>query len=515
MSAGARATREALTEDQRRMLVGVCIVIGAIAVVPSTYDFVINPLVDGLGGSDAEVSLLRQLPSVAAVLVIFLAPVLAARFGSQRLIAVAAVFFTIGCATVATAPTLTFATLGLVLIASASSILAVVVLGMLSATVVSARSRASAFAGFALVAPVVYMAMPVLAGYLLDHTTWRAVATTWVVAGVVMIVTTRRLFAERSRTRRSQGWLIPALAGLTLAALVQTFTALSNASITSPTVIVRAAIALASGAVLIWLHRRTPDPPLPITALRSGGAPMLFVVVIVVPFVNLWYYMTLAYQYVFGYSAMQTALLMVVPQLAGVVGALAARAAIQRRGITITGTTMLGGLAASLLLTLLIGTATSTWLIVLIMCVYAFSSVAAGVAVTNAVMNTAPTGGEADVSSYRGAAIHAGTAIGIVVMSTVVYAAAVGSFNASVADSGLDQQESEQIAEGLRSGETSQQVGSLYAAPASDVAEVDTAQQKAMIDGLHAHGLYGAAFIGFAAAVFAIGRRRKSASSSR
>ncbi len=70
-----------LDDAQRRLLLGICLIIGAITFVPATYNFVIHPMLEGLGASESQSSLLRQLPSTAALLVIFLAGVLGNRWG--------------------------------------------------------------------------------------------------------------------------------------------------------------------------------------------------------------------------------------------------------------------------------------------------------------------------------------------------------------------------------------------------------------------------------------------------
>lgn len=507
---GGLARGQRLAPDQRRLLVGICVVIGAVAVVPATYNFVLNPMLQGLGGTESEQSLLRELPSIAALLVIFLAATLGGRIGERRLIIGCSVLFTSGCTIVTVAPVLLVATIGLVMLSAASSAMAVVSLGLLSARVVDPKARATAFATFAIVGPLIYMATPVIAGATLDNWSWRFVPALWTLGGVVMIWAAWALLPKDVRTGHRAQLLTPALAGLVLAAVVQTIMAISQDGWVSTATLIRASAAVGSSVALVWCYQRMSRVSLSLTVLQSGGMLILLVVVIVVPFVNLWFYMTIGYESVYGMTALQTAMLMVPAQLAGVGGAMVARRTLHVRGITFTGVIMLGALSGSLLTSLLITVVSPLWLLVSIMSFYAAASVGASVPVTNSIMNAAPVGEEGSASAFRGAAMHVGTALGVVVMSTVVYTVIAGSLGNSLESEGLESQESAQIAQSLRAGATSQDASASYAVPINEVDEIDQAQKYAMVDGLHAFGISGALLIATAAGIFWFGRRRQT-----
>lgn len=508
------AHEQPLRDDQRRLLLGICVLVAAISMVPATYNFVLNPMLEGLGATESQETLLRQLPSIAALVVIFLASTLGSRLGERRLIFLGSITLTAGCAVVGVAPALPVATVGLVLISTASSAMAVVGLGLLSSRITGPRARTTAFASYALVAPAVYMVLPVAAGFALDQWSWRLVAAMWTVGGMVLIASVHALLPNTPGSPKSGELLTPALAGVALAAGVQTVTAIVNSGLASAAVIVRAAIAIVAAGALLWRYRRGPASSISIDPLKRGGMLVLMVVVIVVPFVNLWFYMTLGYQYVFGMSALQTALLMVPPQLAGVFGALLARQLITKHGITRAGVALLTGLSITLVGTIAIVADTPIWLIVASMSAYALTSVGASVPVTNSIMNAAYPGEEGSASAFRGAAVHIGTALGVVVMSTIVFAAATTSFEDSLSTEGLATAQSAQIAEDIRDGATSEDVSALYAVPPTEVSDIDDAQKDAMIDGLHAHGLSGAIFIAVAAGIFWYARRRQVAAAT-
>lgn len=498
------------TAQQRRMLLCVCFIVAGIAFVPSTFNFVVNPMLSDFDASETQRSILRQLPSIAALLVIFVSGSLGKRVGVRRAILACGTFYTIGCAIVVIAPGFGIATVGLVTLSAASSALAVIALGLLSAEISNPKLRASAFSTFAIVAPAVFAVIPVLAGALLDRLSWRAVTVIWLIGGVVIVLAARKLLTldNPAKLERCELWT-PILAGLTLASGVQTITAISADGLTSTGTLVRFITFVVFLAAVTAAYRRTDKPSLSLAALRGGGMTILLVVVIVMPFVNLWFYMTLGYQYVFGLSAVETALLMVPPQVAGIVGAIISKRIIQRQGITTAGVLMLLLLAVSLLASTLILISSPIALVVAVMSLYAFAFVGATVPVTNAIMNTAPKGEEAGASAFRGAAGAVGTAIGVIIMAAIVFNTAANSLSQSLEAEGIKSEQSAEIAYAIRDGASTEEASSQFAVPLDQTEDIDEHLDEAMIDGLHAHGYAGAGFITVAAVVFWLGRRRQ------
>ncbi len=153
----ASSRRDLLTPDQRRVLAGVCIVVGAASTVPASYNYVVVPMLEDLGASETQGSLLRELPSIAGLLVIFLAGILGHRWGERRFITRCGVLFTVGNAVVAVAPVMAVAVAGLVLESIGASGFIVVALALLSSRVSNEEARASAFSTYATVGPIAGM----------------------------------------------------------------------------------------------------------------------------------------------------------------------------------------------------------------------------------------------------------------------------------------------------------------------------------------------------------------------
>lgn len=504
------APREFLDPGQRRVLLGVCVVVGAATTVSASYNFVVVPMVHGLRASESQGSLLRQLPSIAGLLVIFLAGVLGRRWGERRFITRCALLFTCGNVAVAMAPGMPVAAGGLVLESVGATGLFVVTLALLSAQVSDEDARASAFATYTMVGSIVYLGIPPVAGFIVDHSSWRLVAVVWALSGVVILIASRALLPKDDEFHDSRELLTPALAGVILMAAVQTVSAADRDGLLSMAALVRLGVALVAFVALYRVFPRTESPSLSLAALRQGGMSLLLVIVILMSFANLWFYMTVGFQYLYGLNALQTAVAMLPAQLAGIGGAMIASRLLRKKGITLAGMVLLVALAVSLLLSTLITADSPIWVPIVVMSIYAAASVGASIPLTNAVMNLAPEGEDGSASAFRSAAGNIGSAVGVVVMTTIVFA----TFSASLANTlereGLSSKQSASIAESIRAGVTSEDVSADYSVPLQQVERIADAQRDAMADGLRAHGLSGAAFTVVCLGIFYWSRRRQA-----
>lgn len=502
-----------LTGEQRRVLLGVCLVVGAATTVPASYNYVVVPMLEDLGASEAQGSLLRQLPSIAGLLVIFVAGILGQRWGERRFITRCGILFTVGNAAVALAPVMAVAVAGLVLESIAASGFIVVALALLNARVSDQEARASAFSTYATVGPIVYLAMPLLAGVLLEQSSWRLVAAVWALSGLVILMASRKYLPTAEGPRDSRELLTPALAGVLMMAGIQTLNAADRDGLLSIGALVRLGIAVSAFAALSWALRHVESPSLSLAALERGGMSLLLIIVILMSFANLWFYMTVGLQYVYGLNAFETAVALLPAQAAAIVGAVITRWLLRRRGIIVAGSIMLLGLAVSLLLSALITSGSPMWVPILVTGLYAVTSIGAGIPLTNAVMNLAPPGEDGSASAFRSAAGNIGSAVGVLVMSTLVFNTFSASLATTLESEGLQSRQSVQIAESIREGVTSERVAANYAVPVQQVDQIADAQREAMVDGLRVHGLSGAAFTGVCLLMFIWSRRRYAQSS--
>ncbi len=511
MTRGSRS-RGALSPTQFRVVVGVAVAAVMLLTLDASFNFVLNDMVRDFDATSSQTSLLRQAPSVAALLVIFLAGTLGVRLGERRVMLACTGLYVVGSLVVAVSPVLAVATLGLLLADIGRSVLIVVGLAFISSEVTDKSGRATAFAAFAAVLPITFLVMPIVAGVLLEYSTWRWVAVVWALGGVVGAIVLRRLLpTQRNRHSAPGEMLTPALAGLVLAAIVQVITVLPDQGLTGR-VWLTLVIGIVSAVALVAAMRRLPRPSLSLAPLRNGGLVLLLVVLVLTMFANLWFYMTMGLQYIFGLDAMEVALVTVPAQAFSIIGSGLSGAFIKRRGIAIAGTVLLVVVAVALFATSLIQLGTPVWVCVLMLAVYSGAAVGASVALTNAVMDLAPEGEEGSASSYRGAALNLGTAIGVAGMTTIVLIAVSGSLQQQSVAAGIDPTVSAQVAADIRDGATAQDAASQYAVPVDEVEQITDMQTRAFLEGLRAHGLVGGVVTLVAAGMFFVVRRREERS---
>ncbi len=474
--------------DPRRVVLGVSVAAGAAYLQPATLNYLVAPMLATFTANESASATVRETPSVASLLVIFLSAVMAQRFGQRRVLMLGALTLTIGSLLVAAAPVLAVAVAGLAVQAVGATVLLVVPLGIIGAAVPGRTDRARAFAIFSMVSPVVFVVLPVLTSLFMENRSWRVVAFTWAVGGGVAMIAARWALGPDGAGRKRAELLTPALAGIVCMGVAQ-IAAHANLDVATA---VRFAVTFSAAAGLYVAMRAGGHRSLDVTILRQPGFVLMLLVVVLWCFTQLWYYMTLAYEYVFGLSVLVAALLMVPAQLAAVAGARSAGWMVGRRGIVRTGVWLLMLTGLSLALSVFISVDAPLWWPVLVTCLYSFASVGAGVPMTNALMDDAVQDNETDASAYRQAAIGVGTAIGIAMISAIVFTVFSASLSHQLADAGLDSAPAVQIAADLRSGASLQQESSTYAVPLTEVTTIDDAQKKALLDGMDAHGVVGA-----------------------
>jgi hypothetical protein len=219
--------------------------------------------------------------------------------------------------------------------------------------------------------------------------------------------------------------------------------------------------------------------------------------------------MTLAYEYVFGLNVFWTAVAMVPAQLCAVGGARLAGRMVQRMGISASGVALLCGTGAAMALAVWVDVDSPLWFAILVTCLYSFFTVAAGVPLTNAIMDSAPPGEEGSASAFRSAAINMGLAIGVALVSTVVYSTFTTSLAEQFDASGVPVEQAAAIAEDLRDGAASEEEAAIYAVPLGQVEDIDRMQRVAMVDGLDAQNWSGVIVSLLSAGAFALARRRQ------
>ncbi len=502
----ARATQVA---SIGRVVAAVCVIAGCSMSASATLNYMVEPMSADLGLTSSQLNNALAIPSIASLLVVFLAGTLGDRLGQRRVLLVAVVVFTLGSIGVLFANGQVLLSLGLLLEGMAATVMSVVALGLLGSSITDDGQRANAFATYGTISPIIYLFLPLFAGWIIGVFSWRVVPGAWIVLGVLGAAATLFLLPKSQRARTSGELYTPLLAGLVLAAIVQTLSHLGDSGSTPTRSILSGIVALVSIAVLIAIWRRSSAPTLSITPLKRGATTLLLVVVLLVPFANTWYYLTLAFQYLMGFDSLQTAIAMVPAQIAGIIGAkLLAGPLMRRLGVRRSGVLLLGLLAIGLFSLLVIQADSPAWLLSCCAVVFGMGTVGAGVVITNAILSTAPPSESGNTSAYRSAASSIGVALGFIIMGSLVFGTVQSSLTNRLEAAGLDAtQVSQEITYLQQSTQNPDQI-TQQAIPLPEGTNPDQLAKESMVDGLHVNSLVGGAVAVLAALLFATFRHR-------
>lgn len=499
---------DSLTDEQRRIVLGASIILMGNLTLSASFNYMLNDMVSDLGATEDQSAFMRQLSSIGSLLVVFLAGVLGMRLGERRVLMGSSVLFAAGSVIVCLSPDIAVASVGLLLANVAKAIIAVVGIAYVTVSIRDRAGRATAFSAVSSVQPLGYLVIPVMAGLLVSGLGWRVVSALWILGGVAAFLAARRLLPKDGTQERMRGELLtPALAGLALAMFVQLVGTVRQGGITPQFWI---ELTIAGGAILalVILYRGLKAPSLSLRPLRHGGLMLLLLVVVLMSFVNLYYYATELFQVVYGYSALGAAVLMAPAQVAGIISAVVVRRVLQRRGITYTGTLALSLTALTLFMSATLHVDSPVIVPVIVVSLYGFASLGALITLTNAVMDLSRSGDEGDTSSYRSAAANIGIAIGITVMTFVMTTAGFTSLNAQLDAAGIAPAEVSNAGWDLLYGADPQEVSDQYAIPIDEVNEISAAEQVAYVDAYRAQGLVAGIVTSLSAMLFFLIRRR-------
>ena len=496
----------------RGLLLGICLIAASTFIVLASFTYMLPAMLADLGLSSEQGSLAMKVPSLAALLMVFVAGRLGDRLGHRRVILALGTVFIAGCVIVALAQGLAMVAIGLFLEGVAATGIQIVVVGLLAARYAEPRARAAAFATFGMTYPAVYLVFPVIAGWLTTFVSWRAIPLAWAIAGALMLIVARTLLPGATPHPVGELWT-PVLAGLVAVGIVQTVSHLGDSANVAATV--SAAIAVGALVSCTLLYRRQRQPSLSIAPLRNGALRILLAVVLLVPTLNTFFFVTIALQYMYGRSAFAAAILMMPAQVAAMLGArMLSKWLTERWGVHRSGVALLLALAIVMTIPLTFSGSTPLWWVIVYVCAFGAVVTAIGVVVLNALMSSAPASESGNTSAFKGSATEIGIALGVVLMTALVFGAGRSSLEGRLLDSGLPPEEAAAVFAELQEAATSPQIGAAYSQPLPDGSDASTAQKEAMADGLKVNGAAGIVIALAAAGLFALHRRRPAPTES-
>ena len=406
------------------VVLGLCLVVGITYTIGASLSFLLTPMVQGIGLTTEQAALALAVPSIGSLLIVFLVGRLGDCRGHRRVIIGASVPFIVGGLMVALGSAAPVVIIGLLLAGASATAIQIASLGLLQAAIPEGPARIAAFTSFGMVLPVVYLVVPVLTGWAVGLVSWRCVPVSWMVMGLAIPALAWRLTPPPARVQPAGEWVTPVLAGLVLAALVQTIDRGHDQGWSSSLTLLAALVTLASAVLLAVLLRRMKHPSFTVDVLRRPTLLLLLVAVAVVAMVNTLNYVMLGLQYIFGVSVLAAAILLLPAQVTAILGAkVLAGALMTRWGPAIAGRCAFVGLAAALLSIGLLVNGSSIPLLVACASALTLFGLAAITIVNTVVMAQAEPGQSGLVSAGRGAASALGSALGVVVLGAVVSAA--------------------------------------------------------------------------------------------
>lgn len=406
------------------MTLAVCVCVGLSFLVSAGLAFLIEPISEDLRISDGGVEAVLAVPSIASLVVIFIAGRTGDRLGHRRTLLLLTGVFIIGSLLLAGAQEVVGVIGGLALCGGAATAVQIVALGLLQESVPEGKARVSAFTTFGMVYPLALLVFPVLTAWLLDKAVWRLLPLLWAVAGLVMAGVVMGL-VQRATVRRPFGeWLTLLLGGVALAAGVRFLDSVGRQGIvTSGTLVALLTLIVALIAFAVRF-RAVVAPGFSFAPMRGALVRSLLFGVAVVSLVGTVTYVIFAFEYMYGMSPFKAAVAVIPAQVGAVLGAkVFAGIAINRWGVTNAGRRLMLVLAITLLPLLAMQPSTPAWYLACCATLFMTAAFAVVTALTIDVMSYAPPGGSGPISAIRGAASAIGAGLGVVVLGTSVITA--------------------------------------------------------------------------------------------
>lgn len=436
-----------MTGAQRRITLAISVIVGLTLLVVAGLTFLVQPLTQDLALSDEATEQALVAPSIASLLVVFIAGRAGDRFGQRRTIVVAAAVFTLGAAVLASAQAENGVIIGLALCGAGAIIIQVVALSLLQRTAPDGKAHTAAFTTFGAVFPIAFLIFPIATAYLLSLVDWRWVPVLWAIAGIVVIAISI-LMLDRDEKRGSIGeWASPILAGVALTAGTRVLDELGARPPDGRILAFGSAVFVVAIFALIMVMKRAANPGFSLRPLKGVMMWPLMVGVALVALVQILTYVSISIEYLYEMTPFQASLVIAPAQLGAVIGAkFVAGWSISRWGVDRSGRGMLLATGAVMLLLVVMQPSTPVWYLVVVSTLFSLTGMAALTILNLDIMGRAPAEHTGAVSAFRTAASSVGTALSMAVLGVVV----LSSVTMSEGVTDVDDAELIELAAGLR-----------------------------------------------------------------
>ena len=420
-----------MTTAQHRITLAVSVIVGLTLLVITGLTFLVEPLTQDLALSDEATEQALVAPTIASLLVVFIAGRAGDRFGQRRTIVVAAAVFTLGAAVLASAQAESGVIIGLALCGAGAIVIQVVALSVLQRTAPDGKAHTAAFTTYGAVFPIAFLIFPIATAYLLSLVDWRWIPVLWAVAGIVVIAMSM-LMLDRDEARGSIGeWASPILAGIALTAGTQVLNELGERPPDGRILAFGGAVFVVAIFALIMVMKRATNPGFSLRPIEGAMMRPLMIGVALVALVQILTYVSISIEYLYEMTPFQASLVIAPAQLGAIVGAkFVAGWSIRWWGVERSGRGMLLATGAVMLLLVVMQPSTPAWYLVAVSTLFSLTGMAALTILNLDIMGRAPADSTGAVSAFRSAASSVGTALsmavlGVVVLSSVTLSAGI------------------------------------------------------------------------------------------
>ncbi len=436
-----------MTQAQRRITLAISVIVGLTLLVMTGLTFLVQPLAQDLALSDQATEQALVAPTIAALLVVFIAGRAGDRFGQRRTIVAAAAVFTAGAAVLASAQAENSVVLGLALSGAGAIIIQVVALSLLQRTAPDGKAHTAAFTTYGTVFPIAFLIFPIATAYLLSLVEWRWIPVLWAIAGIVVIVVSM-LMLDRDEARGSTGeWVSPILAGVALMSGTRVLDEFGSRPPDGRIITIGGAVCIVATVALIVVMKRAANPGFSLRPLRGVMMWPLMIGVALVTLIQILTYVTISIEYLYEMTPFQASLVIAPAQLGAIVGAkFVAGRTIGRWGIERSGRGLLLATGVVMLMLVVMQPSTPVWYLVVVSTLFSLTGMAALTILNLDIMGRAPADSTGAVSAFRTAASSIGSALSMAVLGVVV----LSSVTMSAGVSDVDDAELIELATALR-----------------------------------------------------------------
>ncbi len=424
-----------MTSLQRRVTVTVAVIVGLTLLVTTGLTFLAEPMAEDLSLTDDAVEGALVAPTIASLLVVFVAGRAGDRIGQRRTIVVAGAVFTIGAVVLATAQAEPGVGIGLALCGAGAIVIQVVALSLLQHVAPDGRAHVAAFTTFGMVFPIAFLVLPIATALMLAVVNWRWVPVTWAACGVVMMVMARVLL-ERSEPCSSSGeWASPILAGVALMAGTRALDQLDADPVDGRELLILGAVCVVATVACLVVMRTATHPGFSLRPILGTMMRPLMIGVAVVTLIQILTYVSIAMEYLYEMTPFEVSLAIAPAQVGAVVGAkVVAGRLTERWGFGPAGRGLLLVTGLVMLLLVFMEPGTPPWYLVFVSTLFSLTGMAALTVLNLDIMGRAPADSTGAVSAFRTAASSVGSAVSMAVLGAVVLSSVTMSQGVSEAD---------------------------------------------------------------------------------